>query len=82
MGGSFSIKSVLPALFPNNQCLSYKELEGVQGGNAATEAYKKLKTNALSNEERENIRKQLLDYCNLDTMAMVRIWEKLWEVSK
>lgn len=82
MGGSFSIKSVLPALFPNNQCLSYKELEGVQGGNAATEAYKKLKTNALSNEERENIRKQLLVYCNLDTMAMVRIWEKLWEVSK
>ena len=35
MGGSFSIKSVLPAIFPNDKSLDYKNLEGVQNGSEA-----------------------------------------------
>ena len=30
-------------------------------------------------EEREACRKQLLKYCGLDTLAMVKVWEKLTE---
>ena len=35
MGGSFSIKSVLPALFPNDEVLNYENLEGVHRGDEA-----------------------------------------------
>ena len=34
----------------------------------------------LTKEEQESIRKGLLVYCELDTYAMVKIWEKLKEV--
>ena len=37
---------------------------------------------AMTPEEREHTRKALLDYCCLDTFAMVKVWEKLLEVSK
>ena len=30
--------------------------------------------------KREHVRSDLLDYCRLDTLAMVRIWEKLRDV--
>jgi hypothetical protein len=39
-------------------------------------AYARLAT-VRENEEREKIRQDLLAYCRLDTLAMVRIWEKL-----
>ncbi len=35
-----------------------------------------------SKEEQEKIRKGLLQYCELDTLAMVKIWEKFREVTK
>lgn len=35
-----------------------------------------------SKEEQEKIRKGLLKYCELDTLAMVKIWEKFREVTK
>ena len=34
----------------------------------------------MSPEERERTRRNLLKYCELDTLAMVKIWEKLREV--
>ena len=30
--------------------------------------------------EKEKIRKDLLAYCRLDTLAMVKIWEKLLKI--
>ena len=77
MGGSFSIKSVLPALCPNNPDLDYKANEDVQNGMAATQAFLTLKTKTQA--ERERIRKNLLKYCGLDTLAMVVIYRELCE---
>jgi hypothetical protein len=36
----------------------------------------------LPKEEQNIIRNSLLKYCELDTYAMVRIWEKLQDVIK
>ncbi len=36
----------------------------------------------MTAEEREATRKALLEYCDLDTYAMVKVWEKLVEVSR
>ena len=33
-------------------------------------------------EEKEKIRQDLLVYCRLDTLAMVRIWEKLVSLTR
>lgn len=80
MGGSFSIKSVLPALFPNNPDLDYHNLEGcVHNGGEAMNIFPKIKD--MSHEEQQQARTSLLKYCELDTYAMVKVWEKLKEVS-
>lgn len=79
MHGSASIKSVLPALFPNDPTLDYHNLEGVHKGDEASETFLELKN--LSEEERIIKRNQLLKYCELDTYAMVKIFEKLQEVT-
>lgn len=76
MGGSFSIKSVLPALFPDNEELNYHHLnELVQNGGDAMSIFPRIKD--MPADEAEKARQALLDYCHLDTLAMVRIWEKL-----
>ncbi len=81
MHGSFSIKKVLPALFPDDPELDYHNLTGgVQNGGDAMTIYPKM--GKMTPEEREKTRRALLDYCGLDTYAMVKVWEKLVEVSK
>ncbi|MEY4244613.1 MAG: hypothetical protein RLZZ245_2198 [Verrucomicrobiota bacterium] len=70
--GSWSIKAVLPALCPE---LSYSQLDGVQDGTAAVEAFKKAIAVETTPAERETIRLQLLEYCKLDTYALVRMWQ-------
>ena len=80
MGGSFSIKSVLPALFPNDDELNYKKLDNVHKGDEASAAYLSLKD--LDEEKRNEIRSSLLAYCKLDTYAMVKIYQKLLELIK
>ena len=80
MGGSASIKKVLPALFPNEEKLDYHNLAQVHKGDEASNAYLSLKT--LPYDEQEKLRYSLLRYCELDTYAMVKIWEKLKEVSE
>jgi len=72
MKGSYSIKAVLPALFPNDPELSYYNLEGVHNGQEAQGAYAAMED--MTTEEQLKVRKQLLEYCKLDTLAMVRIW--------
>jgi hypothetical protein len=75
MNGSYSIKAVLPALFPNDPELSYENLGTIKNGSEAMNAFPKLRS--MTVEERERTRKDLLEYCKLDTLAMVKIWERL-----
>ena len=78
MGGSFSIKSVLPALFPEDPELNYHNLdERCQNGGDAMNIFPRIKDMDL--EEAEASRQALLNYCKLDTWAMVKVWEKLKE---
>ena len=78
MQGSYSIKYVLPALFPDDPALDYHNLEGVHNGAEASATFKKMAT--MSPQELEEYRGHLLKYCGLDTYAMVKVWEKLKEV--
>ena len=73
--GSFSIKTVLPTLFPDDPSLSYQGLD-IQQGELAGAAYARLAETDDENEIRE-IRESLLAYCRLDTLGMVMIWRKL-----
>lgn len=68
MEGSYSIKYVLPALVPE---LSYNSLAIGNGGDASTAFYNLGKT--VDEVNVENTRKALLEYCKLDTWAMVRV---------
>jgi len=77
--GSFSLKSVLPALFPDDPDLSYKKLE-IQEGGTASEIYAALHR-IKDPVARKKIRADLLAYCKLDTYAMVRIYMFLKELS-
>ena len=81
MGGSFSIKSVLPALFPDDEELNYHNLNPlVQNGGHAMTIFPKIKD--MPAKEAEEAREALLAYCHLDTLAMVRVWERLLEMVK
>lgn len=78
MDGSYSIKYVLPALFKDEPSLNYHNLDLVHNGSEAMDTFKKL--GSYSKEEREKVRESLLKYCELDTYAMVKIYEKLKEI--
>lgn len=80
MGGSFSIKSVLPALFPNDPSLNYHSLDArVQNGTAAMNVFPKIKD--MPPDEAATTREALLRYCELDTLALVKVLERLEEVA-
>ena len=51
------------------------EIEGISDGGAALTAYGKLQFQEVTNEERKAIETGLLRYCELDTLAMVMIYE-------
>lgn len=70
--GSFSIKAVLPALVPE---LSYDGLE-VGDGMAASFALEQLLLHG-----KEELRAPLTEYCRLDTYALVRLYQRLVELS-
>ncbi len=77
MKGSYSIKYVLPALFPDDPQLDYSNLEGVHNGMEASNTFLHLVN--MDEKKQNQQRKYLLEYCKLDTYAMVKIWEKLKE---
>jgi hypothetical protein len=70
--GSWSIKAVLPALRPE---LSYDQLDGVQNGGMAQAAYLEAVASETTGERKVRLYQQLHEYCKLDTLAMVRIWQ-------
>lgn len=78
MQGSYSIKHVLPALFPDDPQLDYHNLDGVHNGGEASETFANMFQ--IEHNELEIARKQLLKYCELDTFAMVKVWKKLKEI--
>ncbi len=80
MGGSFSIKSVLPAIFPDDPSLNYHNLEGVHNGGEAMTIFPKIQH--MSPEDQKTARHNLLKYCELDTYAMVKVWQKLVRVTQ
>ena len=77
MQGSYSIKYVLPSLVPEME-LAYKSLNGIQNGSDAMNAFPKL--SSMGREYKEETRTALLEYCKLDTLAMVEVLKKLKEV--
>ncbi|SKB81664.1 DUF2779 domain-containing protein [Malaciobacter marinus] len=77
MQGSYSIKYVLPALVPEFE-KAYKELDSVQNGSQAMNAFANL--SKLKEEEKQKMRTSLLEYCKLDTLAMVKILNKLKKI--
>jgi hypothetical protein len=77
MGGSCSIKKVLPALCPDDPELDYNSLKHIHHGGEAMAAYAALHEKPA--DEIAETRAALLAYCRLDTLAMVKILEKLYE---
>ena len=75
MNGSHSIKQVLPALVPE---LNYSNL-AIGNGQLATNAFESLQTETDLLTIAET-RDKLLEYCKMDTLAMVKILEKLEEI--
>ena len=75
MKGSYSIKLVLPALVPE---LSYDDLSIKEGGTASN-TFLSMVNGTFEGDVKET-RRQLLQYCELDTYAMVKILEKLLKV--
>ncbi len=71
--GSASIKKVLPVLVPE---LSYKDLV-INDGSKSTTEWSRMVFEMTDEEEKEKLRKQLLEYCKLDTLAMVEILKYL-----
>ncbi|MGA2235627.1 MAG: DUF2779 domain-containing protein [Terriglobales bacterium] len=71
--GSYSLKTVLPALVPE---LSYDGM-AVANGQDAGLAWESLVRGGLDQVERDKTRKALLDYCGKDTLALVRLLETL-----
>jgi uncharacterized protein YprB with RNaseH-like and TPR domain len=77
---------MLPPLFENWEPLDLEDtisdIEDVADGGAALTAYAKLQYQDMSDKEREEITKGLLKYCELDTLAMVMVYEHLVEITK
>ena len=72
--GKTSIKQTLPALVPG---MNYNSLE-IGKGSDAIAAFAYMAMGRYSNEETEQVRQNLLSYCEQDTLAMVKLHEKLW----
>jgi hypothetical protein len=72
--GSASIKKVLPVLVPD---LSYDGMDIGEGATAMTKWWEMV-DGKITNKEKLKIKQDLLKYCELDTLAMVEIWRKLY----
>jgi hypothetical protein len=75
--GSTSIKTVLPALAPD---LDYSSLE-ISDGSSASFAFQRQAEGVTSEAAWKVTSANLLQYCGLDTIAMVRVARALVEAS-
>jgi hypothetical protein len=77
--GSFSLKTVLPALVPD---LGYSDLAIADGDTASRELTRLVLADAaFLPADRALTREQLLRYCERDTFAMVRVLSRLRELA-
>jgi hypothetical protein len=70
MKGSWSIKTLLPAIAPE---MDYAQLDGVHEGRGAQLAWMEAVAPQTLAARRSELRAQLLRYCGHDTLAMVRV---------
>ena len=76
---SVGIKAVLPALVEG---MRYGDLVRItDGGEASAKLERVLFGDGVSDAERSSLRRELLEYCQLDTWAMVKLLERLWELA-
>jgi hypothetical protein len=75
--GSYSIKKVLPVLVPD---LSYRSL-GVTDGDTAITRFARMARGEITGRDVDRTRHDLLEYCKLDTLAMVRLHEALYAMA-
>ena len=77
--GSFSLKAVLNPLVPD---LTYDDLVIVDGRLASVEIARMLfVSHKIPVEERDRVRQDLLDYCERDTWATVKLLERLRDLA-
>jgi len=74
--GSYSIKKVLPVVVVD---MGYDGM-AVDSGSDASALFAYLARGEYEGQEAEVVRKNLLEYCGLDTMAMVRLVEEMKKV--
>ncbi|MCV3387058.1 DUF2779 domain-containing protein [Campylobacter sp. IFREMER_LSEM_CL2256] len=79
MQGSYSIKKVLPALIPDME-QAYNDLDLIHNGSEAMQSFEAMQN--MDENERKAYRQALLEYCKLDTLAMVKILKHLEELVK
>jgi hypothetical protein len=72
-GGSFSLKSVLPAFLPE---MTYETLEVAEGTSAGL-AWARLIDPVTPSVEKRRLRRALLEYCNQDTLALAKLLKEL-----
>jgi hypothetical protein len=77
-GGSFSLKSVLPALVPE---MSYDSLSVAEGSQAGI-VWSRLVDHATGTEEKAQLKQSLLEYCGQDTLALTGIVEVLMKETR
>ena len=75
--GSYSIKRVLPVLVPG---LSYGGLP-IGDGDTAVAKFARMALGQYDSDQADDIRRQLLQYCHLDTLAMVELHRRLLEIA-
>jgi hypothetical protein len=77
--GSFSLKDILTPLVPE---LTYNDLVIVDGRVASVEIARLLfVADKIPQQERDRVRQELLDYCERDTWAMVKLVKRLRELA-
>jgi hypothetical protein len=74
LNGSYSLKTVLPTIAPD---LDHALLGDVQDGLSAQAAFHEATAPDTPADRREAVRRSLLEYCALDTLALVRVAHRL-----
>jgi len=74
LNGSYSLKSVLPTIATD---LDHARLPEIQDGLSAQAAFHEAIAAGTDTARRALLRQSLLDYCALDTLAMVRVAHRL-----
>jgi len=74
LNGSYSLKAVLPTVAAG---LDHALLDEVRDGLSAQAAYHESVEPGTSEERRAALRDSLLEYCGLDTLALVRVAHRL-----